>query len=272
MQVGRPFLLQEVLDLVLPRHCAGCGAPATGWCEQCAEQLTPRPGAVAVRTASPDPCPPGLPPVRVAAVYAGVTRSALAAYKDGERRDLAGVLARPLAAAIWSAVLAAPRAGGLVAVPVPCSPTSRRTRGDRPLRALVGRALRLLPAEHSPLLLDALRVSRRVEDQAGLGAAERWANLHCAFEVRPQAAGRLRATEGVIVVDDVLTTGATLAEAQRAVRTCTAAPLALVALAATPRRAPARSPTADAQSCPSQEGWTRFDYIPGAFETPSQRR
>lgn len=194
-----------------------------------------------MRLATPHPCPPGLAPVRVCCAYDGAARAALVAYKDGERRDLAGALAPLLAVPLVVALDALPGrraavAGGPVVVPVPSSRTSRRRRGDLPLHALAARATRLLPAGQRPLVVEALRVRRRVADQAGLGAQARWANLHGAFELRPSALPMLRAAAAVVLVDDVLTTGATLAEAQRVLTGSTTVPLALVAIAATSRR------------------------------------
>ncbi|WP_369688378.1 ComF family protein [Actinomadura macra] len=85
---------------------------------------------------------------------------------------------------------------------------------------------------------DALRHTRRVSDQAGLTVSERAANLAGALEAVPRAkvAGRR-----VVLVDDVITTGATLAEAARALRAADAEVIGAATLAATQRRgAPTR--------------------------------
>jgi predicted amidophosphoribosyltransferase len=83
-----------------------------------------------------------------------------------------------------------------------------------------------------------------VADQAGLGSAERAVNLSGAFEVVPGPAARPRPSDrglgavAVVLVDDVVTTGTTLAEAARALRAAGAEPSAAVTVAATRRRRP----------------------------------
>ena len=99
----------------------------------------------------------------------------------------------------------------MLVVPVPSSAAARRSRGDAPLVALARRALAGFgPAE--ALLADALQPRRRVADQAGLGARARAVNLEHALVVRPRWAPVLEGA-ACVVVDDVLTTGATLVEA-----------------------------------------------------------
>jgi predicted amidophosphoribosyltransferase len=109
-----------------------------------------------------------------------------------------------------------------------------RRRGHDPLRGLVEAAVRRLRADGVPLtMVDALRQRGRVADQAGLTAGRRAANLRGAIEARADVAGRR-----VVLVDDVVTTGASLTEAARALRAAGADITGAATLAATPRRRP----------------------------------
>jgi predicted amidophosphoribosyltransferase len=83
-------------------------------------------------------------------------------------------------------------------------------------------------------LADALAVVRRPMDQAGLSAEERAANLAGAFGARSRWAERLT-DQPVLLVDDVLTTGSTLAEAARALSLRGIQVLGCAVVAATPR-------------------------------------
>ncbi|MFG2984831.1 ComF family protein [Streptomyces sp. NPDC048258] len=204
---------QELAGLVLPVDCAGCGAARVLLCAGCREALS---GAGAVR-ARPSPCPEGLPAVHAAAAYEGPVRAVLLAHKERGALPLAGALGAALAAAVW--------AGGVgveerevALVPVPSARRQVRARGHDPTRrialAAAGRLRRAgVPARVAPVL----RLRRAVADQAGLGARQRRENLSGALEV---CRGGVRLTGGaaIVLVDDLITTGATLTEAARAVR------------------------------------------------------
>jgi predicted amidophosphoribosyltransferase len=115
-----------LLDLVLPRTCAGCRAPGRGLCRACAAELAGHP-----HVTRPRPCPPGLPLLTAAAPYDGVVRAVLLAHKEHGRTGLA----RPLGAALAGAVALLRPPAGLVLVPVPSARAVVRERGhDHALR------------------------------------------------------------------------------------------------------------------------------------------
>lgn len=150
--------------------------------------------------------------------------------------ELTPVLATVLQAAVAGALAgsaphtAAVLAGSPVAlVPAPSAAMSVRARGRRPVRELA------VAASRPGLVVDALRLVRRVQDQAGLSAQDRSANLDRAVEVRPRARNALSGVPCVLV-DDVVTTGATLAECARALRASGAGPVVAATVAATRRR------------------------------------
>lgn len=92
-------------------------------------------------------------------------------------------------------------------VPIPSSKSSQRRRG----RSFIVDLVKQLSHRTGIEVLDCLELSRRVADQSGLDRRQRATNLAGAFTMTTQARGEL------ILVDDVVTTGATLREALRAV-------------------------------------------------------
>lgn len=122
----------ELLDLVLPLECGGCGRAGAGWCSSCAVDLraVTFPGP---RHTPPSPAPPGMPLVIASGRYAGPLRAAIVAAKDGGRADLRPMLATLLAPAIEVAAGVAPHA---VLVPMPSSRAAVRRRGGHGRRAV----------------------------------------------------------------------------------------------------------------------------------------
>ncbi|MFC4058073.1 ComF family protein [Planomonospora corallina] len=225
-----------LLDLVLPPRCAGCEAPGALVCGRCAAELHGEPAC-----RMPLPAPPGLPECWSAAVYTGAVRRAILAYKERGRT----ALARPLAGALALAAGTAAGTRPLVLVPVPSARAALRRRGHDPVARLAVLAAGYLraagwPAQAAHLLAQ----RRRVADQAGLSSAQRAENLAAAYRLAPGAEGRLAAfrREGraVVVVDDIVTTGATLAEAARTLRAAGAPVPLAVTVAATRRRGGSR--------------------------------
>jgi predicted amidophosphoribosyltransferase len=212
-------VLSALLDLVIARACDGCGLPGPGLCPSCRALLRGAP----VGPVRPDPCPPGLPPVSALAAYDGPLRGLLLAHKERGCTGLAEPLGDGLAAAVRCLGV-----GAVTLVPVPSSPAAVRARGHDHAWRLARAAARQLGAGTSAERL--LLPVRRVTDQAGLSHAARAANLRGAF------AARVGPPRRVVVVDDVVTTGATLVEAARALRAAGHEVLGASVVAATARR------------------------------------
>ncbi len=225
--------LTALLDLVVPQACAGCSAAGVRWCPACAAALE-RCAAAPLGCTAPIPSPPGFPCCTAAASYDGVVREALLAHKEHGRRGLAAPLGGLLAVAVGLLELT----GGVVLVPVPSSRAAVRARGYDHSRALAHRAARALGPQTA--VVSALVHGRALSDQSGLGAAARAANLAGALRLRPTALrGERRA---VVLVDDVVTTGATLAEAARALAAAGAPASGAAVVAATRLRRDATVP------------------------------
>jgi predicted amidophosphoribosyltransferase len=236
--------LRALTDLALPVTCAACGRPDDQVCRGCLEELAHCLWFGGPRRARPDPCPDRLPTVHATGRYEGALAAVVAAYKDDGRRDCAPLLGELLARAVDAGLAACPpavealahRNGPLLVVPVPSSRASLRARGDAPLVALAAHAV-LGFAVDEAVVADALRPRRRVADQAGLGARERAVNLEHSMAVEAHWSDAV-AGAVCVVVDDVLTTGATLLEAARALRSAGAVTVVAATICATQRRDP----------------------------------
>jgi predicted amidophosphoribosyltransferase len=217
--------------VLLPVDCGGCGRPGLALCGDCRRALRAHPIPV-----------PGLPVPTVAAlVYEGPVAACLRAYKDAGRLDLAAALAVPLRAAVAAAWEPQRRPGRAppVLLAVPSAPAARRRRGYAPVSRLI-RAAGLAEAPGARL-----EVVRRVADQAALDRGARGANV--AGAMRASGVRGLR----VVLVDDVVTTGATVREAVRAVSAAGGSVVAAASLAhAEKRNATTRRTISDNPSAP----------------------
>ncbi|WP_063022110.1 ComF family protein [Nocardia niwae] len=197
--------MRTLLDLVLPAACAGCGRPGADWCADCAATLSGPPVRVWPRTDPGVPC-------WALGPYAGPARRAVLAAKERGRRDLATPLGAALAGAL--AELRSPRLP-LVLVPAPSRSIAARRRGGDPVSRSAAVAMRWLPDSQ---LMTLLRLRRGTRDSVGLTPAERARNLNGRVTTAPGAAADwgIPANAEVVLVDDVLTTGATARESVRA--------------------------------------------------------
>jgi predicted amidophosphoribosyltransferase len=213
--------LADALALLLPISCAGCDEPDVALCERCELALAPDPRRHVVAGAD------GEVTVWSGLVFDGVAARVLRAIKEDGRTGLAASLAPALRVALATALERAGDAADVVLVPMPTSRSAYRRRGFRVPDLLIRRAGR----QGRRLLHHA----RRTADQRGLDRDGRRRNV--ADSLWAVDAAGLR----VVVVDDVVTTGASLAEAVRVLRAAGAEVVAAVTVAATPRRFAARA-------------------------------
>ncbi|MBA3490189.1 MAG: ComF family protein [Longispora sp.] len=220
-------MLRDVLDLVLPADCP-CTGPGP-LCAACREVLTAAP-----RAARPTPTPMGFPECLTFGDYGGRLRGILLAYKERGRRDLTTHLADRLA--VGAAVLT--DSEPVFLIPVPATAVAARARlGDHMARLARRAALVLRRSGRLAVSVNGLRALPR-PDSVGLTAAQRLTVAQGAFRARtrvlrrwPGAGQPGRGT--VVLIDDVLTTGATLTAATAELRRAGVPVHGAVVLAAT---------------------------------------
>jgi len=228
-----------LVDLVLPTTCAGCGAGegSAGLCVGCAGALA---AAVPARV-RPAPEPAGLPRTVALAGYGGALSAAILQYKERGRYGLVQVLGERLAGVV---TVAAPQGRPLLLVPVPAtSAAARRRHGDHMARLARHAAATLCRSGRAAAVAYPVKALPR-PDSAGLSAADRAVAASASFVVRPRSLPAVRAATGagvtVVLVDDVITTGATLSAVATRLRAAGVPVSVAAVLAATPRHGSSR--------------------------------
>ncbi|RLV54806.1 ComF family protein [Aeromicrobium phragmitis] len=186
--------LDAAADLVIGAQCPGCARPGLGICRRCADRLRPVPRRVPVAGA-------GLTVV-AAGEYRGVGERVVRRWKGAGHRPSAQWAAHAVATCVVELGVESP-----LLVPVPATRRSRRRRGTWLVDDLARDASALLRrhARMDASVAHLVRLRRQTADQRGLGLIERSRNTRGAF-----AARRATGLRPVVIVDDVVTTGATM--------------------------------------------------------------
>ncbi|MEM7436197.1 MAG: ComF family protein [Myxococcota bacterium] len=196
-------LWSAVVSLVAPPRCAACGQSFDGgdaFCQDCAIFVQSAPDSGAVFE------------------YGGPVADAIRRYKYGGRSELA----RPLGYCLAGA--ADPFVGSVdIVVPVPLHWKRRRSRGYDQAALLVRPVARKVKSRSGFRVLRRVRATPR---QSGLGRRARLRNVAGAFAAKP-----LPGSPRILLLDDVVTTGATLRAARQALAEAGAGEVHSLALA-----------------------------------------
>ncbi|MFT4166277.1 MAG: phosphoribosyltransferase family protein [Microlunatus sp.] len=202
-------------DLLLGATCPGCGQPGWGACPDCRAHVVSQP----TRLTRPTPAPVGFPVTATASSYDAVHRGLLHAHKEEQALMLTRLLGDRLAASVAELLVdrEVPTQEPIVLVPMPSAKAAVRERGFDATAALADRAALTL-ARQRPARSSRLLAQRRgLADQADLDAVRRAANLRGGLRLRNGVDSLRSRPEGpaLVVVDDLVTTGASLTEAVR---------------------------------------------------------
>ena len=185
----------ELSHLVFPTRCYGCNSLGISICTDCRREWIPHYYKTHINLLS----------VHSAIMYTPTASKIILAAKENGLQGADDLLIAAIVHVLSKARL---DRGYFTLVPVPSSKRSQRRRG----RSFIVDLTKAISKHTGIAVNDCLQVSRRVSDQSGLTRIQRSSNMHGAFSVKPGAILRGDA----IVIDDVVTTGATLREAARA--------------------------------------------------------
>jgi predicted amidophosphoribosyltransferase len=212
-----------VLDLILPLQCGGCGAPSTRWCDACALELSVPADKPHVVNPRVDP----QVPVFALGRYAGARRQAILAMKEHGRGDLVAPLSWALAVGVHRLLVWGMVETPLTIVPAPTRRSAARRRGGDPVTRMARMAVTAIAGRRDITVVQALRMKALTRDSVGLGTAARERNIAGRVLLR----GARPRTE-VVLVDDIVTTGATARESVKILRAAGVRVAAVLAIAA----------------------------------------
>ncbi len=223
--------LRSLRSLVFPPVCLGCGDSGAIICLHCQKLFATAPTRSQVDHL----------PLLISAKYqertAGIVLAAKEAGSATAKAALASALLGPL-----EQLLSSGTAEKVALLPMPSRASANRRRGYDHSAKLAQAARDLIAPRWPSVQFDVVpifRHNRRVRDQTGLTPKERGENLHQAFSLDPGQFLRL-AGQDLLLLDDVVTTGATVREGVRALKLANLEPLAVIAACASPRYFPLR--------------------------------
>jgi ComF family protein len=212
-------MIDSLIELLFPARCAGCARLGALLCRDCCAELVPYP-------AGPQHLPATLDDARIAFLFQSPLREAVHQFKYQKTRRMA----QPLGALLANHLSAHPLEVDAL-LPVPLHPDRLAERGFNQAEELASEVARILSL---PLVTEGLVRVRVTEQQARLDARNRQENMRNAFQWRGTSAPPRR----ILLVDDILTTGATLAGCAEALRSAGAGAVYGLALARSRRDLP----------------------------------
>ncbi|NCV76120.1 MAG: ComF family protein [Actinobacteria bacterium] len=224
-------VVKGLTSLIYPTQCLGCYKGGSSLCDDCALYWTYQPSIVQK-----------IPfPIYAIAPYSiEVSRVVLLAKENGN------VQAQSMLATAIAQLLASATPQNFkecFLVPIPSKRSSIRRRGEKFLIPILSEVTKIMSSKSEThySVAEILEIQRSVRDQSGLTSKERVANMKSAYRVKlPVKSEKNFAANPVIIVDDVITTGSTMASAYRALKERNLTVIAGAAACASPARIPIR--------------------------------
>jgi predicted amidophosphoribosyltransferase len=191
-------IFSDLKYLLFPTRCFGCRELGYSICSQCRKQWNPhlyqsRISGLAVYSAIP---------------YSPIAKNILLAAKEQNVKSADQLVRSAVKVAIYELFQ---RHSNCALVPIPSGVSSNRRRG----RDFVNEMAISVAKDFGVAVLPLLEHQRNIRDQSRLDIASRRQNLAMAFSIKPQFRGNYSG-ENVVILDDLVTTGATISEANRA--------------------------------------------------------